>query len=52
VTTKFVRAQKKVAKGHPNTPPKSCSVEPYMTGPQPNVISRNVYSSGSSHMIK
>jgi hypothetical protein len=31
VTMKIVRAQKKVSKGRPNTPPKSCSV---VTDPQ------------------
>jgi hypothetical protein len=29
----IVRAQKKVTKGRPKTPPKSCSVKSYVTGP-------------------
>ena len=29
-----------------------CSVKPYMMGPQPNVVSMNFYSCGSSHMIE
>ena len=53
----IVRAQKKVSKGRPNTPPNSsvwsrtleCSVWPW---PQPNVVSMIFYSCMSSHMIK
>ena len=45
----IVRAKKKVSKGCPNTPPKSCSVVTY---PQPNAISMHFYRFGFSHMIK
>ena len=42
----IVRAEKKVSKGCPNTPPKSCSVvtdhvvyvKPYMTGPSTKML--------------
>ena len=57
----IMRAQNKVSKGRPNTPPNSCSVvtDPQGSyevicdpGPQPNAISVNFYSCGSSHVIK
>ena len=58
----FVRAHKKVSKGHrPNTPLKSCDCDHgpssvmwshMWPGPQPNAISMSYHPCGSSHMIK
>ena len=56
---KRVGTQKKVFKGRPETPPKSCImvmdlksiVTPCVTSPHPSANSMNFYSCGSSHMI-
>ena len=57
----IARAHKKVSKGRPSKPPKSCIVvtDPRSVvwshmwpGPQPNAISINFYTCKSSHMIK
>ena len=51
----IMRVQKKVSKGHPNTPPNSCSVVVGLQsvvwsrmwwGPRPNAISMNLYLCG------
>ena len=49
----ITRAQKKVPKGHLNTPSKSCSVKPHVTGPSTQMLfQRTSNHTGSSHMIK
>ena len=57
----IVRAQKKVSKGRPNTPPKimHCGHGPSSVvwshmwlRPQPNAISMNFYLCGFSHMVR